>query len=132
MSIKAVLAALGVTAAALTLGLTVAAAGNGTTVLRGQFPSNEVFLVKGVPTFFTFTCRETRIQRSDGSARDIAQCRLSAGQTAPKSAAHAAAVGYQSDFLATPGFAGATVTTNWHGVVTRSGHVTMVANFPAP
>ena len=132
MPIKAVLAAVGATAVALALGLTVAAAGNGTTVLRGQLPSNEIFVVNGVPTLFTFTCREKRIQRSNGSARDTAQCRLNAGQTAPTSAAHAAAVGYQSDFLGTPGFAGAPITTNWHGVVTPSGHVTMVANFPAP
>jgi hypothetical protein len=132
MRIKAMLAGVGVSAVALTLGLTVAAAGNGATVLRGQFPSNEVFVVNGVPTLFTFTCREHRVQRPAGSARDTAHCRLNAGQTAPASAAHQGAVGYQSDFLGTPGFAGAPVTTKWHGVVTPSGHVTMVAEFPAP
>ena len=133
MRIRTVLAAVGVSAVVLTLGLTVAAAGNGATVLRGQFPSNEIFLVNGTPTLFTFTCKEHRVQRPDGSARDTAHCVLNANQTPPTSAAHAASVGYQSDFsFGTPGFAGRAVTTDWHGVVTPSGHVTMVAEFPAP
>ncbi len=133
MSIRTTFAVVGVTAIALTFGL-AAAAGHGTTVLRGHLPSNEMFVVGGIPTLFAFTCDEQRIQRPDGSARDTAECVLDANQTPPASAAHElTGVGYQSDFsvAGTPGFAGPTITTDWHGVVTPSGHVTMVAEFPA-
>ena len=121
-------------AAALGVGVAASQAGNGATVLTGQFPSNEVFLVNGTPTFFTFTCDEQRVQRPDGSARDTAHCQLYPSETPPSSAAHEdTAFGYESDFFVagTPGFAGGIVTFDWHGVVTPSGQVTMVADFPA-
>jgi hypothetical protein len=96
--IKAVLAAIGVSGGALMLGLT-AGASNGTAVLRGALPSNEVFVVNGVPKVFTFTCDEHRVQRPDGSARDTAHCVLDANQTPPESAVHElTAAGYVSDF----------------------------------
>lgn len=113
-------------------GQTRADASDGTTVLRGHLPSNEVFVVDGIPTLFSFTCDEQRVQHADGSARDTAHCTLSANQTPPKSAAHElASSGYLSDFFiaGTPGFAGPSLATAWHGVVTPSGNVTMVADF---
>lgn len=110
----------------------VAAAG-GATVLRGTFASNQDFVVNGTPTFFAFTCDEQRVQLPDGSARDTAHCRLNANETPPPRAAQAASVGYESDFFVNnaPGFAGGAITSDWHGVLTPSGNVTMVADFPA-
>lgn len=130
----AAVASLALAAVAAGTGVNPALAGSGATVLRGHFSSNELFLVDGIPALFTFSCDEQRIQLPDGSARDIAHCVLDAGQTAPPSAALAASAGYLSDFFiaGTPGFTGATIATDWHGVVTPSGQVTMVAEFPAP
>jgi hypothetical protein len=121
-------------AAALALGLSVASGEDGATVLKGQFRSNEIFLVDGVPTLFAFICEEQRVQRPDGSARDTAHCQLDPEETPPSRAAHEApvGVGYQSDFFiaGVPGYEGPSITFDWHGVVTPSGRVTMVANFP--
>lgn len=135
MGLRAILAGVCAGAVALGLGLTAAAAGGGAKVLRAELPSSEVFLVNGVSKVFTFTCNEHRVQRPDGSARDTAHCVLNANQTPPRSAAHGVRLpGYVSDFFIakTPGFAGRSVTTDWHGVVTPSGRVTMVAEFAAP
>ncbi len=107
-----------------------------TTILRGTFPSNEMFVVNGVPTLFTFTCDEQRLQFPDGSARDTARCRLDTGETPPSSAAHEyEPAGYESDFAVNnaPGVSGGIITfTSWQGVVTPSGNVNMSATFAAP
>jgi hypothetical protein len=116
----------------LAIGVSVASGASGATVLTGQLPSNERFLVDGVSTLFTFTCDEQRVQKPDGSATDIARCRLEPSETPPSHAAHEdPRVGYESDFFiaGVPGFAGNNIASDWHGVVTPSGNVTMVANF---
>jgi hypothetical protein len=120
---------------ALSVGVaTATAGGNGATVLRAELPSNFTFDVKGTSTFFTFTCDEQRVQRPDGSARETSHCELDPGQTPPKSAAQMTPGLYLSDFFiaGTPGFAGASITPDYHGVLTPSGRVTMVAEFAAP
>jgi hypothetical protein len=133
---KRVVVMIGVAAAMLipTIGAAQAAPlGHGNaTVLNGTFPSNEEFLVNGVPTYYTFTCNEHRVQFSDGSGTDTAHCQLYSTETPPSSAAHEdPAYGWFSDFWinGAPGFAGTVFTTDWRGVVTPSGNVNIVANY---
>jgi hypothetical protein len=110
-------------------------AANRITVLHGTFPSNEEFLVNGVPTLYTFSCNEVRVQAPNGSALDTASCQLYASETPPSSFAFQdEAAGYESDFYVNnaPGFTGSPIASDWGAVVTPSGHVFMVAYFAAP
>jgi hypothetical protein len=131
-----ILLIVGCACALLGVGAASAGANHAAKVLRGSFPSNEVFVVNGVPKLFRFNCDEHRVQFPDGRARDTAHCRLLPGETPPSTAAHEyEPAGYLSDFAVfhAPGLAGGIVTfTSWTGVVTPSGVVNMRASFAAP
>jgi hypothetical protein len=123
--------------AVVALWASTASGGNGSTVLRGTFDSNFVFLVNGTSVFYTFTCDEQRVQKPGGSASESMNCQLDPGQQAPSTASKMdPSFQWGSDFYwigpTPPGFAGGNVTSDFHGVLTPSGEVNISATYAAP
>ena len=124
-----------VAAAAFAFGASGASGGNGSTVLQGTFHTVITFDINGSPTGVVATCNESRVQKPDGSASESMTCRLDAGEPVPDKAAKLlfdSNFGWQSDFVGTLEFAGASIATDGHGVLTPSGVANLTFTYAAP